>query len=387
MGNYAVETRDGATTFNSTKLISRSKFRRRYKKIIRGLDEALSTVDSSMSQADKAMAVYIYFAENTTYKESKDAHTGYDVLVSHVGVCDGLANAYALAMNTLGIPCAVISNYSKNHSWNIVKLNGIWYFVDLTNGVGVGKHEGMVVTYDSFLVGKNTFLKTHPGYKKQDLYGQGNSNNLKMRKIKLASSDYIKNSKEMKQALENKTCTFYHKGYWYWISQDNYLKKSNLRGNQAYFCCKNTCLDTKIFSEMMYFERKEYLDKLISAEGNGMIKIITGIRRCGKSFLLFNIFCKHLLERGVVEDHIIQVNLEDRRNKKLRDPDALLEYIDAQMVDKEKYYILLDEVQMVKEFEDVLNSYLHVENAEVYVTGSNARVPDRCESHQHHCRQ
>lgn len=230
---YAVEMRDGATTFNSTKLISRSKFRRRYKKIIRGLDEALSTVDSSMSQADKAMAVYIYFAENTTYKESKDAHTGYDVLVSHVGVCDGLANAYALAMNTLGIPCAVISNYSKNHSWNIVKLNGIWYFVDLTNGVGVGKHEGMVVTYDSFLVGKNTFLKTHPGYKKQDLYGQGNSNNLKMRKIKLASSDYIKNSKEMKQALENKTCTFYHKGYWYWISQDNYLKKSNLRGNKA----------------------------------------------------------------------------------------------------------------------------------------------------------
>ena len=230
---YAVETRDGATTFNSTKLISRSKFRRRYKQIIRGLDEALSTVDSSMSQADKAMAVYIYFAENTTYKESKDAHTGYDVLVSHVGVCDGLANAYALAMNTLGIPCAVISNYSKNHSWNIVKLNGIWYFVDLTNGVGVGKHEGMVVTYDSFLVGKNTFLKTHPGYKKQDLYGQGNSNNLKMRKIKLASSDYIKNSKEMKQALENKTCTFYHKGYWYWISQDNYLKKSNLRGNKA----------------------------------------------------------------------------------------------------------------------------------------------------------
>ena len=230
---YAVETRDGSTTFNSTKLISRSKFRRRYKKIIRGLDEALSTVDSSMSQADKAMAVYIYFAENTTYKESKDAHTGYDVLVSHVGVCDGLANAYALAMNTLGIPCAVISNYSKNHSWNIVKLNGIWYFVDLTNGVGVGKHEGMVVTYDSFLVGKNTFLKTHPGHKKQDLYGQGNSNNLKMRKIKLASSDYIKNSKEMKQALENKTCTFYHKGYWYWISQDNYLKKSNLRGNKA----------------------------------------------------------------------------------------------------------------------------------------------------------
>ena len=230
---YAVEKEGNATVFNSTKLISRTKFQRRYKKIIKGLDEALETVESSMTQADKAMAVYTYFAKNTIYRESADAHTGYDVLVKHVGVCDGLANAYALAMNTLGIPCAVISNYSKNHSWNIVKLNGIWYFVDLTNGVGVGKHEGMVVTYDSFLVGKNTFLKTHPGYKKQDLYGQGNSNNLKMRKIKLASSDYIKNSKEMKQALENKTCTFYHKGYWYWISQDNYLKKSNLRGNKA----------------------------------------------------------------------------------------------------------------------------------------------------------
>lgn len=123
----------------------------------------------------------------------------------------------------------------------------------------------------------------------------------------------------------------------------------------------------------MYFKREAYLNELISAEGNGMIKIITGIRRCGKSFLLFNIFRKYLLERGVADSHIIQVNLEDRRNKKLRDPDALLEYIDAQMVDKDKYYILLDEVQMVSEFEDVLNSYLHVDNAEVYVTGSNAR--------------
>lgn len=123
----------------------------------------------------------------------------------------------------------------------------------------------------------------------------------------------------------------------------------------------------------MYFERKEYLNKLISSDGNGMIKIITGIRRCGKSFLLFNIFRKYLLSQGVAENHIIQVNLEDRRNKKLRDPDALLEYVDAQIVDKDKYYILLDEVQMVSEFEDVLNSYLHIDNVEVYVTGSNAR--------------
>ena len=104
-----------------------------------------------------------------------------------------------------------------------------------------------------------------------------------------------------------------------------------------------------------------------------MIKVITGIRRCGKSFLLFNIYKDNLLERGIQEDHIIQVNLEDRRNKKLRDPDALLEYIDEQMTDKDKYYILLDEIQFVPEFEDVLNSYLNVKNAEVYVTGSNAK--------------
>jgi predicted AAA+ superfamily ATPase len=123
----------------------------------------------------------------------------------------------------------------------------------------------------------------------------------------------------------------------------------------------------------MFFERKPYLEQLISSEGNVMIKVITGIRRCGKSFLLFNIYKDNLLERGIQEDHIIQVNLEDRRNKKLRDPDALLEYIDKQMTDKDMYYILLDEIQFVPEFEDVLNSYLNVKNAEVFVTGSNAK--------------
>lgn len=123
----------------------------------------------------------------------------------------------------------------------------------------------------------------------------------------------------------------------------------------------------------MYFKRNSYLQELISAEGNGMIKIITGIRRCGKSFLLFNIFHNHLLDQGVQEDHIIQVNLEDRRNKRLRNPDTLLEYIDSRMTDSQMFYILLDEIQLVSEFEDVLNSYLHVKNAEVYVTGSNAK--------------
>lgn len=127
----------------------------------------------------------------------------------------------------------------------------------------------------------------------------------------------------------------------------------------------------------MLFERKYYLSQLQNADGNGMIKIITGMRRCGKSFLLFNIFRKSLLERGIHEDHIIKVNLEDCRNKKLRNPDALLEHIDKLMTDTEKYYILLDEVQLVSEFEDVLNSYLDVPNAEVYVTGSNAKFLSR----------
>ena len=122
----------------------------------------------------------------------------------------------------------------------------------------------------------------------------------------------------------------------------------------------------------MRFNRTSYLNQIISAEGNGMIKIITGIRRCGKSFLLFNIFRGYLLEKGVSENHIIQINLEDRRNKRYRNPDTLLEYIDGRIVDADMYYILLDEIQLVSEFEDVLNSYLNIPNAEVYVTGSNA---------------
>lgn len=123
----------------------------------------------------------------------------------------------------------------------------------------------------------------------------------------------------------------------------------------------------------MLFERKQYLQQLITAEDNGMIKIITGIRRCGKSFLLFNIYKQELLSRGIPADHIIEVNLEDRHCKKLRNPDNLLQYIDSQIKDSERYFILLDEIQLVPEFEDVLNSYLHIENVNVYVTGSNAK--------------
>ena len=104
-----------------------------------------------------------------------------------------------------------------------------------------------------------------------------------------------------------------------------------------------------------------------------MIKVITGVRRCGKSYLLFHLFTEWLKAEGVADDHVITVNLEDRRNKTLRNPDNLLAYIDDRMTDKDMYYILLDEIQMVDEFEDVLNSYLNVDNADVYVTGSNAK--------------
>ena len=124
---------------------------------------------------------------------------------------------------------------------------------------------------------------------------------------------------------------------------------------------------------VMRIERKIYLDKVIESRHNGMIKIITGVRRSGKSFLLFDLFADWLEAEGVSSDHIIKIDLENRRNKSLRNPDNLLVFIDSKMIDKEMYYILIDEIQLVDEFEDVLNSYLKIKNADVYVTGSNAR--------------
>lgn len=123
----------------------------------------------------------------------------------------------------------------------------------------------------------------------------------------------------------------------------------------------------------MIINRDIHLQKLIEGKHNGMIKVVTGIRRSGKSFLLFNLFAQHLTESGVTPDHIVTIDLENRRNKALRDPDALLEYIDNKIKDNDMYYILIDEIQHVKDFEDVLNSYLKVENADIYVTGSNSK--------------
>lgn len=123
----------------------------------------------------------------------------------------------------------------------------------------------------------------------------------------------------------------------------------------------------------MEIKRNIYLNRIIESRHNGMIKIITGVRRSGKSYLLFNLFSDWLHEQGIDDAHIISIDLEDRRNKALRDPDYLLNHIDAKMTDSKMYYILIDEIQHVTEFEDVLNSYLKVKNADVYVTGSNAR--------------
>ena len=123
----------------------------------------------------------------------------------------------------------------------------------------------------------------------------------------------------------------------------------------------------------MEIQREIYLDRLIRRKKNGLVKIVTGVRRCGKSYLLFNLFHNHLLDEGVKEDHIIEIALDDRSNKELRDPDNMLKYVKERIVDKDTYYIILDEVQLLAEFEDVLNSFLHIRNADVYVTGSNSR--------------
>ena len=123
----------------------------------------------------------------------------------------------------------------------------------------------------------------------------------------------------------------------------------------------------------MQIKRQSYLNRLINKKGNGLIKVVTGVRRCGKSYLLFNLFHEHLLDEGVDESHIIEIALDDRMNIKLRDPDNMLEYVKSKITDKDMYYIILDEVQLLNEFEDVLNSFLHIRNADVYVTGSNSK--------------
>ena len=124
---------------------------------------------------------------------------------------------------------------------------------------------------------------------------------------------------------------------------------------------------------MKEIKREQYLNELISARENKLIKVITGIRRCGKSYLLDPIFKNYLLDSGIKEDHIIKLDLDLIENKKFRDPMELFNYVMSKVTDKEMYYILLDEIQLVNDFEEVLNSFLKKNNLDVYVTGSNSK--------------
>ena len=123
----------------------------------------------------------------------------------------------------------------------------------------------------------------------------------------------------------------------------------------------------------MEIKRDRYLNTLIRKEHNGLIKVITGMRRCGKSYLLFTLFKEHLLSEGVAEDHIIEIAFDAFENRKYRDPDVLYPYLKEQIKDDAMYYVLLDEIQLLGEFESILNSLIRMKNVDVYVTGSNAR--------------
>lgn len=124
---------------------------------------------------------------------------------------------------------------------------------------------------------------------------------------------------------------------------------------------------------MKNIERKKYLNELVSLHNSGMIKVITGMRRCGKSYLLFEIFTSYLEKNGITPDHMIKIDLEDYKNREMRNPDNLYAYVESRITDGGMYYILLDEIQMLDNFEDVLNGFLRMRNVDIYVTGSNAK--------------
>lgn len=123
----------------------------------------------------------------------------------------------------------------------------------------------------------------------------------------------------------------------------------------------------------MIINRDFYLHKLISARQNNMVKVITGIRRCGKSFLLFNLFKEYLSQNGIDESHFIEIQFDDFAFRKYRNAEEAYNFVKSKLIDSKQYYIFLDEVQLLENFEDVLNGFLHIPNADVYVTGSNAK--------------
>ena len=127
------------------------------------------------------------------------------------------------------------------------------------------------------------------------------------------------------------------------------------------------------FWKYMIVNRSKYIDQLIRSKGNGLIKIVTGLRRSGKSFLLKKLFRQHLLDEGVAEDHIMIIDMESRKNKNFKDPDFLLDWVEKEMKDDSTYYIIIDEVQEVNDFVEVLSTLSVTEGTDVYVTGSNSR--------------
>ena len=130
----------------------------------------------------------------------------------------------------------------------------------------------------------------------------------------------------------------------------------------------------QIIAPKMVISRDRYLQQLITSKGNGMVKIVTGIRRSGKSFLLLNLFHRHLLEGGVQENHIIELSMDNRRNRRLRNPDALLDFIDSKIqLDGQIHYVILDEVQLIDDFVEVLLSLMQDRRLDIYVSGSNSR--------------
>ena len=136
---------------------------------------------------------------------------------------------------------------------------------------------------------------------------------------------------------------------------------------------KKGLMRPKLSEVQMEIKRDKYLEDLKDRMHNGMIKVITGIRRCGKSYLIFSIFKEYLIKEGVDEKHIIEMEFDKKENAKYRNPDALLSFVNNHIKDRDDYFVLLDEVQMLEDFEEVLNSLLDIKNIDIYVTGSNSK--------------
>ncbi len=160
------------------------------------------------------------------------------------------------------------------------------------------------------------------------------------------------------------------------MNQKNTSDLAQIQSCQSVIICYNDkkgLMRPKLSEVQMEIKRDKYLEDLKDRMHNGMIKVITGIRRCGKSYLIFSIFKDYLIKQGVDEKHIIEMEFDKKENAKYRNPDDLLSFVNDHIKDIDDYFVLLDEVQMLEDFEEVLNSLLHIKNIDIYVTGSNSK--------------